>query len=564
MGWMARTIVHLRGGQAARSLIQAMGDPARAQKRFLERLLARNAQTAFGREHGFAEIRNVKEYAERVPVRDYEGFRSYVKLLTRGERSVLTVDDPFMFTTTSGTTGEPKLLPVTRPWKSQMASLMRVWVHWAALDHPGMLDGSGLSIVSPAVEGHTSSGMPIGAVSGLTYRRVPWVVRRNYAIPYEVSHIADYEDRYLVSMRLAMARDVTVVAAPNPSTLIRLAEVARRSAETLIRAIHDGRLGVSLGPRSEEQHSLYARIETTLSPRPKRARELEQILAREGDLLPRHLWPRLALIACWLGGSCGRQAQKLEALYGPVPLRDIGFRASEATMTVPTKDGTPAGRLALHTAFYEFIPEESIKDASPPVALAQDLELGRRYCILLTTSAGLYRYDISDVVEVVELAGRAPLVAFVRKGRDMVSITGEKLHINQVLHAMQVAQEQIGVDVAEFCIIPDVDASRYDLLVELPQPTNVTRALELCSAFDRALAGANIEYKQKRSSGRLVPPRLHLMRPGWAERRWRVDVARGKRDSQYKWSHIHFEWPAESRAEVLVTLEDSTPSRTGA
>ena len=98
--------------------------------------------------------------------------------------------------------------------------------------------------------------------------------------------------------------------------------------------------------------------------------------------------------------------------------------------TAPKQDGTAAGVLAVHASFFEFIAEEEIDAPCPAARLAHELEEGRRYYVLLTGANGLYRYDLNDIVEVRGFHHRTPKVAFVRKGRDMVSITGEKLHLN--------------------------------------------------------------------------------------------------------------------------------------
>lgn len=107
-----------------------------------------------------------------------------------------------------------------------------------------LLDDKILTIVSPAVEGTTPSGIPFGSMSGLAYQRLPWLMRKKHVLPYGVSLIADYDTRYFVTMRLALAHDVSSLGTPNPSTLIRLAETASSRAEEIVRAIHDGVLGV--------------------------------------------------------------------------------------------------------------------------------------------------------------------------------------------------------------------------------------------------------------------------------------------------------------------------------
>ena len=555
MGAFATSIVHLRGLKAAVPLMRAIKDPARSQAALLRQLLQQNADTVFGRKHGFARISTMQDYAAAVPISDYETFRPYVDQIVQGGQAVLTHEQPIMFTTTSGTTAEPKLLPITKQWKQDIASIMRIWLYWAGRDHRGLFNGSSLSVVSPAVEGQTSGGHDIGAISGLAYQRVPWAIRRNYALPYEVMTIADYEDRYFASIRLALARQVSIIVVPNPTTLVRLAQMAESRAQEIIRAIHDGRLGIMaghlVGEGSSAQRTLYSKIEQDIVPDPARASELQKALDQHGRLLPRYAWPNLKMIGCWLGGSCGVHAERLGELYGPnVPLRDLGLRASEATMTIPFDDGTAAGVLALHSNFYEFIPEEAIDEQAPLTLQAHELERDSNYYIILTTKAGLYRYDINDIVRFVGTFQQTPVLSFVRKGRDMASITGEKLHVMQITSAMAAAQHRLPLEITEFRMIPDLKASRYDLLLELAGAGETKELLNFVTLFDSELGRANIEYAQKRASSRLGGLCLHLMNQGWSEQQWRADIAKGKRDSQYKWPYIQLEWNEASRRAV--------------
>jgi len=85
---------------------------------------------------------------------------------------------------------------------------------------------------------------------------------------------------------------------------------------------------------------------------------------------------------------------------------------------------------------------------------------------LLTTTGGLYRYCINDVVEVTGFYHQAPLLAFVRKGKDMSNLTGEKLHVNQILLAMEQVQRQFDLQIGLYQWVPNVSAMNYDIYVE--------------------------------------------------------------------------------------------------
>jgi len=559
-----RLIFALRGLTTGRAFDRSLADPEKTQLDFLQRQLKREAETEFGREHGFSEIKTAADYRKHVPIRDYESFRPWVERLTNGEQAVLTMQQPWMFATTSGTTDQPKLIPVNDAWKNATTSLMALWLARAQRDHPGILRHKILTMVSPAIEGYAPCGLPIGSVSGVTRRKMPWLLRRSYCSPYSVMEIRDYDARYKVAIRMGYANQVSMMATPNPSTLLRLAETGAGHAEQIIRAIHDGTVGFELSDEDsayyEEQQALSEGLAARLSPRPRRAKQLEQLLEEHGVLRPRDVWSKLSLLGCWLGGSAGLQSAKLREWYGETPMRDIGFRATEGTMTLPVEDNNAAGPPCLTSGFYEFIPEEEIEQECPTTLLAHELEQGKRYYILLTTAGGLYRYDINDIVEVQGEYLGCPTFAFARKGRDMANITGEKIHVNQVLIAAERAVATSGLGWTQVQMIPDVDGSRYDLLVE---PTTAEPGDEALASFsaalDRELSLCNDEYRQKRKSRRLHQPRIFEMKSGWYQRRWRTDVvSRGKRDYQYKWPVIGLEWDEETRAEVASAVDIPT------
>jgi hypothetical protein len=537
-----------------RAFAAATADPAEAQAHVLRALLDANAATAFGRDHDFARLRTPAEYARQVPRRDYEALRPYMTRLLGGEPGVLTAETPLAFATTSGTTGEPKLVPVTSTSARQTAALTRLWSVHALRDHPAMLARQVLAMVGPAVEGTTPGGTPYGAMTGMTFQRLPWLVRRRHAVPYEVALIREHETRYFVAARLALARAVSSIGTANASTLLRLAETTALRSDEIVRAIHDGVLGVGdLEPAvgaGVGVAALRTRLVAGLRPDRRRAGELARLAARRGKLVLGDCWPELALVACWLGGSAGVQARRLDAHFPGVPRRDLGLVASEGRLTIPVDDDSAAGVLAVHTTFFELIAEEEIDAPAPRAWLAHELQDGRRYYVIVTGANGLYRYDLNDVVEVRGFHRRTPKVAFVRKGRDMLNITGEKLHLNHVLHAVRAAEQAAGLGVWQFRLIPDVEATRYDLLVEPAPAEGAAAPAPFVAAFDRALAEANVEYASRRASGRLGLPRLHLMRPGWSERVCREEIAQGRRESQHKWSALRPDWDDVSRREV--------------
>jgi hypothetical protein len=557
MSLLMRNAIRLLGRRESRRLEKSALAPAIAQQDFLFKLLTKNSKTSFGHQHGFASIRTETDFRRRVPIRDYEEFRPYVARMMKGDVAVLTADQPVMFTMTSGTTSEPKFIPVTREAQSIESALMRQWFYLALRDHPEFMDHAGVGIVSKAVEGRTPSGIPYGSASGMTYKNIPWLIRRIQAIPYEAFEILNYDQRYFVMARFAVGMNVSFIATPNPSTLVRLARTSAEHSEKIVRAIHDGTLGVT----SSTQAKLFATLQARLRPDPARARLLTSLLNVHGSLQPRDFWPTLGLIGCWVGGSVGMHARKLNEYYGATPIRDLGYMASEGHFTVPCADRTADGILALNSNYYEFIPEEQTASPRPDVLSSHELEDDKRYSVVLTTAGGLYRYRINDLVEVTGHHNHAPLLAFVRKEGEMANITGEKIHVNHLLLALDQVSRKFNLSVEQFRATPDYLSSRYEIFLEPGKEVSHTQLREVLLELDGSLSRVNIEYAQKRTSGRLRAPCLHIMSRGWAERTHRKLVGGGKRDTQYKWQTLCEQSQADQEA-IMFTIESQDQSST--
>jgi hypothetical protein len=195
---------------------------------------------------------------------------------------------------------------------------------------------------------------------------------------------------------------------------VELARRANQDGESLIRDIHDGTLSCDIP--ADVRRTLSRSIKRR---QPYRARELAQLANAHGALLPKHAWPDLSVLAVWTGGSVGVFLPQLPELYGNVAVRDHGLSASEGRMTIPLANSTSAGLLDFYHHYFEFIPIEEYGTPAPTVLEAHELEKDRDYYILLTTSGGLYRYDIHDVVRCVGFRGQAPLLEFLNKGKNI-------------------------------------------------------------------------------------------------------------------------------------------------
>jgi hypothetical protein len=238
-----------------------------------------------------------------------------------------------------------------------------------------------------------------------------------------------------------------------------------------------------------------------------------------------------------MGGSVAAYLRHFPKYYGATPTRDVGLIASEGRMTIPMADGSPSGVLDITSHVFEFIPEEEGDSPNPTVLAAHELEVGRTYYILLTTSYGLYRYNIFDVVRCTGYFNQTPLVEFLSKGAHFANITGEKVSEHQVNAAMAEVLRSMNLNLTAFSLAPCWDdvTPFYGLFIEGADLSSRDQGVELTKALEKRLAEINSEYASKRDSQRLQLMRLFLLAKNTWQQWDRARLARtGGTLEQYK------------------------------
>ena len=472
--------------------------------------VGRNATSDFGRQHGFAHIHSVADYRRQVPITTYDGLRPYIQRVLEGDITALFAPGTrvLMFAMTSGTTGQPKRLPITAELFDEYKAGWRIWAPaYSATtcicftERPCNLPATGNNIAP--------SGVPCGQISGLAATTRPWLTQRAFLLPAVISRIHDPAAKHYTALRLALASgNVGMIATANPSTLLEFARRVERQSESLIRDIHDGTLSCDL-PRDVRQ-ALGRRV---ASRRPARARRLSELAERRGGLSPRDAWPKLSVLAVWTGGSVNVYLRRLHKLYGHEAVRDHGLSASEGRITVPLSDNSSAGLLDYNHSFFEFIPVSEHDRPNPTALEGHELVEGEEYYVVLTTSGGLYRYDIHDIVRCVGFQGQAPVLEFLSKGKHFSSLTGEKLSEHQAIQAVKLSFAELQLPSEAFTLAPVMEERpRYLLLME--PHAHCGRAEELARRVQLHLERVNEEYSTKCDGGRLLPVRVREVPAG--------------------------------------------------
>jgi hypothetical protein len=521
-----------------RRFMEAARRAVAVQERTLLDKIRRNADSDFGRRFGFDRVTSRQDFVRRVPILRYEDHLPYIERLKQGDSRALfgPAERVLMFAMTSGTTDQPKYIPVTPHFLREYRRGWNAFGIKALLDHPQAFLRGILQITSRMDETRTSARIPCGAITGLMAATQKRVVRKYYVAPRIVAEIDDPAAKYYTILRLALPVDVAFVITASPATQLKLARLARDNAVQLIREIQDGSLDVSLPVPAHVREALRP----LLRPRPAEARRLEGLARQRGELLPRDYWD-LAFLANWTGGTMGLYLREFGHYFGEAPVRDIGLLASEGRISIPVEDGTPAGILDVESHFFEFVPTGEIEADRPRTFCCHEVEEGQEYHVLMTTSAGLYRYHIGDVIRVVGFSGQAPLVEFLHRGEHVSSMAGEKLTEHQVVAAMQRSLERVNAAVTSFLLAPRwKQPPHYVLHVEAAAGQDVLPAAELGTEFDRQLASVNLEYASRRRSERLGSIQVNVLSSGRLAQRDQVEAERRRKgNEQYKHRYLY-------------------------
>jgi hypothetical protein len=321
-------------------------------------------------------------------------------------------------------------------------------------------------------------------------------------------------------------------------------------AEELIHDIRTGRVNRDFLPEGSPPA-----LSAGLGPDRARADTLATVLRRTGRLSPADVWPNLRLVSCWKGGTMPLYLRKLPEHFRDIPVRDLGYMASEGRGATPLVNSGAGGVLNVSSHFFEFLPVEQRDSPNPEFLTCEQLEAQREYYVYLTTSAGLYRYDINDIVRVVDFYRWTPVIEFVRKGGGITSITGEKLTESQVTQALVSVVDEQRVDVRHFTArVQWGTPPAYAMYAELGDSMTHEQCRAFVGEIDRALARGNSEYEAKRDSGRLGPPVLRRVAPGTYQALRQARVAEGAPESQVKIPQLSTSMDFGQRLEVLEEI----------
>lgn len=536
---IANTLLGATGGFNYLRLRRSWHNPRRSSGKALRKILERSKDTVYGREHNFGYVlkaRNDEElfarYREAVPANEYECLRPYVERMKNGEADVLFPGKPFIYAKTSGSTAEPKWIPISNEYITDVYRRMtKIWLFNHIRKRPDIFKGKILTVVDKLIEGYAPDGTMAGAVSAVLRTGAPKFVKDLYTNPQCVFSIANYDARYYTIMRIAIEQDVRLVVMANPSTVVELLKNVSRHYDEYVEDVEKG----TLSEKMDIEPEIRRELDGLFKPNPARAAELRAIKEKYGEPLPKHYWPNLRVLNTW---KCGNTRIYIDKFEGAFPddifYPELGYFSSECRFGVVMDDSLQT-ILVPGIHFFEFVPEWDLGSEKPRFLTVDQIVEGHRYCPYITTNSGLYRYSMNDLIEVGPKKLKTPTVRMVQKTNGLVSMTGEKLSEWQFVDAVHETEKETGLGLKFFIGFADLSVLGYRFYYEFAKDNVSSEELEKFNALvDEKLKEKNQEYKSKRNSMRLDAPIPHFLVKDSYEKFKVVCMTNGARDGQFK------------------------------
>lgn len=417
-------------------------NPVETQNEVFKNLIASAKNTQFGKDHKFDLIKNYKDFIKNVPVRDYEDLKPYVERVVKGEADILWPGKPLYFAKTSGTTSGAKYIPLTResmPFHIEAArNAILLYIH-----ETGKADFvSGKMIFlqgSPILE--EKHGINFGRLSGIVAHFVPNYLQKNRMPSWETNCIEDWETKVNAVVEETINEDMTVISGIPSWVQMYFEKLKEKSGKPVGELFKNFNLFIYGGVNYE----------------PYRAK-FENLIGRKVDSI--ELFPA-----------------------------SEGFFAYQDTQK-------EKGMLLLLKAgiFYEFIKSEEFFNENPRSYMIGEVELNVNYVLIISTNAGLWRYNIGDTVQFTSLKPYRIIVS--GRIKHYISAFGEHVIAKEVEESLKEAMQGTSIRVNEFTVAPQITPENglpyHEWLIEFENaPENMQ---EFALKIDQAMRKQNSYY----------------------------------------------------------------------
>lgn len=417
--------------------------PAKTQEQVFKNLIKMAQSTAFGKDHQFEKIKNHKDFAKQVPIRDYEELKPYVGKVVAGESDILWKGKPIYFAKTSGTTSGAKYIPLTKEsMPCHVEAARNAILHYInETGNVDFVDGKMIFLQgSPILE--DKNGVQLGRLSGIVAHYVPKYLQKNRLPTLETNCIEDWETKIDAIVDETINENMTIISGIPSWVQMYFEKLIQRSQKPVGELFKNFNLFIYGGVNYE----------------PYRAK-FESLI--------------------------GRKVDSIEL-----------FPASEGFFAYQDKQDEKGMLLLLNSGiFYEFVKADEFFTNNPKRLTISEVELNINYVMIISTNAGLWAYNLGDTIEFTSLNPYRIMVT--GRIKHFISAFGEHVIGKEVEYAMNEALNTFNFQISEFTVAPQINPESglpfHEWFIEFEkQPENLE---QIADFLDQSLQHQNSYYK---------------------------------------------------------------------
>lgn len=421
--------------------------PIQTQQKIFQNIIASASHTVFGSDHDFESIKSYDDFAERVPIRDYEALKPYIERVVAGEQNILWKGKPIYFAKTSGTTSGSKFIPISNESMPYHVEAARdaILLYIAETGNTDFINGKMIFLQgSPILK--KKNNIKIGRLSGIVAHYVPGYLQKNRMPSWETNCIEDWENKVDAIVEETRLENMTVISGIPSWVQMYFEKLQEKTGQKIGRIFKNFNLFIFGGVNYEPYRKKF-----------------ENLIGRRVDSI--ELYP-----------------------------------ASEGFFAYQDKQNQKGMLLLLNSGiFYEFVKADEFFEESPKRITIKDVEVGVNYVMIISTNAGLWAYNVGDTIE---FTSKNPYRIIVTgRIKHFISAFGEHVIGKEVEQALNYALEEYNAQISEFTVAPKIETHKelpyHEWFIEFEkEPKNL---IEIATKIDSSMQEQNSYYHDLRS-----------------------------------------------------------------
>jgi len=412
------------------------------QEKIFKYLIKKGKRTTFGRDHFFYKIKTYEDYKKWVPIKDYEEFRPYVEKIFLGEINVLWPGKPIYFAKTSGTTSGLKYIPITKEsMERHIISARDSLLNYIyETGRTSFLKGKHIFLQgSPILD--KKKGIPVGRLSGMAAHYVPNYIQKNRMPTWETNCIEDWEEKVDRIIDETLNERMTLISGIPSWVQMYFEKIILRSNKNIGETFKHFSLFVYGGVNYDPYRALFKKL-------------------------------------------IGREIDTIEV-----------FPASEGFFAYQDKQGKEGLLLLVDNGiFYEFVEAKDFGSKKNRIPLGK-VKKGIEYVMIISTTAGLWAYNLGDTIKFVSLSPYRIIVT--GRIKHYISAFGEHVIGKEVETAIKKVSDMCSSVVREFTVAPQIDPLKglphHEWFIDFDKrPKDI---LKFSLLLDKEMQDQNLYYK---------------------------------------------------------------------